>query len=86
MIAKYCDAIFIGKVQKIRQWIRDTLQKKKRKRKKTMDKSWIDLPTRMLREYLNGIDRFLEFVYTDRLEGSFISCLCRIGENRYNFS
>ncbi|KAL7204565.1 hypothetical protein ACSBR2_017607 [Camellia fascicularis] len=33
-----------------------------------MDKSLIDLPTRMSRNYLNGIDRFLEFVYTDRLD------------------
>ncbi|KAH7845930.1 hypothetical protein Vadar_007638 [Vaccinium darrowii] len=32
-----------------------------------MDKSWIDMP-RMSREYLNGIDKFLEFAYTGRLD------------------
>lgn len=49
-----------------------------------MEKSWIDIP-RMSREYLNGIDKFLEFAYTGRLDGSVISCPRRKCENRYNY-
>ncbi|CAL5388172.1 unnamed protein product [Camellia sinensis] len=50
-----------------------------------MDKSWIDLPNRMSSEYINGIDEFLLFAYTNRVEGSMISCPCRKCENRYYF-
>ena len=50
-----------------------------------MDKSWIDLPNRMSSEYINGIDEFLVFAYTNRVEGSMISCPCRKCENRYYF-
>ncbi|KAH7839003.1 hypothetical protein Vadar_033603 [Vaccinium darrowii] len=51
-----------------------------------MDKSWIDLPTRVSMEYLKGIDEFIEFAYSSRPEGSFISCPCRRCENIYSFS
>ncbi|KAH7849317.1 hypothetical protein Vadar_016185 [Vaccinium darrowii] len=51
-----------------------------------MDKSWIDLPTQVSMEYLKGIDEFIEFAYSSRPEGSFISCPCRRCENRYSFS
>ncbi|KAL7250803.1 hypothetical protein ACSBR1_012751 [Camellia fascicularis] len=30
-----------------------------------MVKSWIDLPNRMSSEYMNGIDEFLVFAYTN---------------------
>ncbi|KAI8559682.1 hypothetical protein RHMOL_Rhmol04G0192800 [Rhododendron molle] len=49
-----------------------------------MDKTWIDLP-RMSRDYFDGIDRFLEFAYTDKLDDSFICCPCRKCKNRYCF-
>ncbi|KAF7142766.1 hypothetical protein RHSIM_Rhsim05G0034600 [Rhododendron simsii] len=39
----------------------------------------------MSRDYFDGIDRFLEFAYTDKLDDSFISCPCRKCENRYSF-
>ncbi|KAL7184117.1 hypothetical protein ACSBR2_026307 [Camellia fascicularis] len=34
-----------------------------------MDKSWIDLPNRMSSEYMNGIDEFLVFAYTNTTLG-----------------
>ena len=37
-----------------------------------MDKSWIDLPNRMSSEYINGIDEFLVFAYTNMVEGSVV--------------
>lgn len=40
----------------------------------------------MSREYWNGIDKFLKFAYTGRLDGSFVSWPCRRCENRYNYS
>ena len=51
----------------------------------TMDKSWIDLPNRMSSDYINEIDEFLVFAYTNRVEGLMISCPCRKCENRYYF-
>ena len=49
-----------------------------------MDKSWIDLPNRMSREYMNGINRFLVFAYTNRATSSMICCPCRKCENRFH--
>ena len=46
-----------------------------------MDKSWIDLPNMMSSEYINGIDEFLVFAYTNMVESSMISCPCRKCEN-----
>ncbi|THG04074.1 hypothetical protein TEA_022029 [Camellia sinensis var. sinensis] len=40
-----------------------------------MDKSWIDLPNRMSSEYINGIDEFLVFAYTNRVEGTSTTTL-----------
>ncbi|KAJ8615153.1 hypothetical protein MRB53_034525 [Persea americana] len=45
-----------------------------------MDKSWIDLPNRMSREYMDGINQFMEF--TNGFENEFISCPCRNYANR----
>ena len=60
------------------------VQKRYLREVKMMDKSWIDLPNKMSREYINGIDQFLVFAYTNRAEGSMISCPCRKCENRYH--
>ena len=49
-----------------------------------MDKSWIDFPYRMSSEYINRIDEFIVFAYTNRVEGSMISCPSRKCENRYH--
>ncbi|XXG73351.1 hypothetical protein AAC387_Pa07g2284 [Persea americana] len=35
-----------------------------------MDKSWIDLPNRMSREYMDGINHFMEF--TNGFDNEFI--------------
>ncbi|XP_028104426.1 uncharacterized protein LOC114303503 [Camellia sinensis] len=51
-----------------------------------MNKNWIDLPNRMLVDYVNGIDNFLRFAYNNRDGSSSISCPCRFYSNRYNFS
>ncbi|XXG61109.1 hypothetical protein AAC387_Pa04g2846 [Persea americana] len=40
-----------------------------------MDKSWIDLLNRMSREYMDGINQFMEF--TNGFDNEFISCPCR---------
>ncbi|KAJ8639786.1 hypothetical protein MRB53_016480 [Persea americana] len=45
-----------------------------------MDKSWIDLPNRMSREYMDGINQFMEF--TNGFDNEFISCPCRKCANR----
>ncbi|KAJ8617340.1 hypothetical protein MRB53_013526 [Persea americana] len=48
-----------------------------------MDKSWIDLPNRMSREYMDGINHFMEF--TNGFDNEFISCPCRKCANRYYY-
>ncbi|XXG88186.1 hypothetical protein AAC387_Pa12g0430 [Persea americana] len=48
-----------------------------------MDKSWIDLPNRISREYTDGINHFMEF--TNGFENEFISCPCRKCANRYYY-
>ncbi|XXG58582.1 hypothetical protein AAC387_Pa04g0861 [Persea americana] len=45
-----------------------------------MDKSWIDLLNRMSREYMDGINQFMEF--TNGFDNEFISCPCRKCANR----
>ncbi|XXG42236.1 hypothetical protein AAC387_Pa01g2560 [Persea americana] len=45
-----------------------------------MDKSWIDLPNRMSREYMDRINQFMEF--TNGFDNEFISCPCRKCANR----
>ncbi|CAL5375260.1 unnamed protein product [Camellia sinensis] len=53
------------------------------KRLVKMDKSWIDLSNRMSRQYMNEIDQFLVFAYTNRDVGSMIYCPCRGCKNCY---
>ncbi|XXG71317.1 hypothetical protein AAC387_Pa07g0602 [Persea americana] len=48
-----------------------------------MDKSWIDLPNKMSREYMDGINQFMEF--TNGFDNEFISCPCRKCANRYYY-
>ncbi|KAJ8627137.1 hypothetical protein MRB53_020444 [Persea americana] len=48
-----------------------------------MDKSWIDLPNRMSREYMDGINQFMKF--TNGFDNEFISCPCRKCANRYYY-
>ncbi|KAJ8640012.1 hypothetical protein MRB53_016706 [Persea americana] len=48
-----------------------------------MDKSWIDLLNRMSREYMDGINHFMEF--TNGFDNEFISCPCRKCVNRYHY-
>ncbi|KAJ8622250.1 hypothetical protein MRB53_030779 [Persea americana] len=48
-----------------------------------MDKSWIDLPNRMSREYMDGINQFMEF--TNGFDNESISCPCRKCVNRYYY-
>ncbi|KAJ8619339.1 hypothetical protein MRB53_027868 [Persea americana] len=48
-----------------------------------MEKSWIDLPNRMSREYMDGINQFVEF--TNGFDNEFISCPCRKCVNRYYY-
>ncbi|KAJ8643466.1 hypothetical protein MRB53_005214 [Persea americana] len=48
-----------------------------------MDKSWIDLPNRMSREYMDGINQFMEF--TNGFDNEFISCPCRKCANQYYY-
>ncbi|KAJ8615748.1 hypothetical protein MRB53_035120 [Persea americana] len=48
-----------------------------------MDKSWIDLPNRMSREYMDGINQFMEF--TNGFDNEFMSCPCRKCANRYYY-
>ncbi|KAJ8647146.1 hypothetical protein MRB53_000169 [Persea americana] len=48
-----------------------------------MDKSWIDLLNRMSREYMDGINHFMEF--TNGFDNEFISCPCRKCANRYYY-
>ncbi|XXG75075.1 hypothetical protein AAC387_Pa07g3660 [Persea americana] len=40
-----------------------------------MNKSWIDLPNRMSREYMDEINHFMEF--TNGFDNELISCPCR---------
>ncbi|XP_038707717.1 uncharacterized protein LOC120002932 [Tripterygium wilfordii] len=51
-----------------------------------MDKTWIDLPNRMCAEYVNGIDQFLTYAYTNLAEEANINCPCRRCENRFYLS
>ncbi|XXG68330.1 hypothetical protein AAC387_Pa06g1442 [Persea americana] len=48
-----------------------------------MNKSWIDLPNRMSREYMDGINHFMEF--TNGYDNEFSNCLCRKCANRYYY-
>ncbi|KAJ8640790.1 hypothetical protein MRB53_017484 [Persea americana] len=48
-----------------------------------MDKSLIDLPNMMSREYMDGINHFMEF--TNGFDNEFISCPCRKCANRYYY-
>ncbi|KAJ8649818.1 hypothetical protein MRB53_002853 [Persea americana] len=48
-----------------------------------MGKSWVDLPNRMSREYMDGINHFMEF--TNGFDNEFISCPCRKCANRYHY-
>ncbi|KAJ8634769.1 hypothetical protein MRB53_009036 [Persea americana] len=48
-----------------------------------MDKSWNDLPNRMSREYMDGINHFMEF--TNGFDNEFIGCQCRKCANRYYY-
>ncbi|XXG58618.1 hypothetical protein AAC387_Pa04g0888 [Persea americana] len=48
-----------------------------------MDKCWIDLPNRMSREYMDGINHFMEF--TNGFDNEFINCPCRKYANRYYY-
>ncbi|KAJ8622216.1 hypothetical protein MRB53_030745 [Persea americana] len=48
-----------------------------------MNKSWINLPNRMSREYVDGINHFIEF--TNGFDNEFISCPYRKCANRYYY-
>ena len=48
-----------------------------------MDKSWIKITPRTDPAYIHGCDKFLEFAYTNKPNGSKISCPCRECVNRF---
>lgn len=48
-----------------------------------IDKGWIDSNNRASREYISGVELFLEFAYLGKLPEDKIRCPCRDCSNRY---
>ncbi|KAK1273541.1 hypothetical protein QJS04_geneDACA018291 [Acorus gramineus] len=48
-----------------------------------MDKIWIHLQNRISQTYINGLEKFLDFAYTNKPLNSMIDCPCKQCCNRY---
>ena len=48
-----------------------------------MDKSWIDLPSRAYMQYIEGVDKFLDFAFANIVGDTRIYCPCKKCCNRY---
>ena len=48
-----------------------------------MDKSWIDLPSRACMQYIEGVENFLDFAFTNIISDTRIYCPCKKCCNRY---
>ncbi|KAK2660450.1 hypothetical protein Ddye_006983 [Dipteronia dyeriana] len=48
-----------------------------------MDKSWIDLPSKACMQYIEWVDKFLDFAFANIIGDTRIYCPCKKCCNRY---
>ena len=51
--------------------------------KSMMDKSWIHIRDRTSKAYIDGVEQFLDFAYTNKAQDATIYCPCKKCCNRY---